>query len=152
MEIDTIQEYILMRLYRADPRGGEADPVRKSHAASYAYAVFPLAKTHPKSTYNQAIELIMKNGFVEKAKTDSNGNFVCPKSGKKRLVKKSLLNKWEHEQEILYLTDTGVKWVRDRQAQIEGAKEKRRVRENKTIEPTGNISMPTQKSSKISRV
>ena len=131
MEVDNIQEYILMRLYRADPKGGEADPARKPHAASYAYAVFPLAKTHPKSTYSQAIELIIQNGLVEKAKASSNGLFVCPKSGKKRLIKKSLLNKWEHEQEILYLTDTGIEWVRDRQEQLKGAKEKRRAREQK---------------------
>jgi hypothetical protein len=131
MEIDTIHEYILMRLYRADQGGKAADPVRTPHAASYAYVVFPLAKTHPKSTYSRAIELIIKNGLVETAKADCNGLFVCPKSGKKRLVKKSLLNKWVHEQEILYLTDTGVAWVRNRQAQIDGAKEKRRAREQK---------------------
>lgn len=131
MEIDTIQEYILMRLYRADQSGEEADPVRTPHAASYAYVVFPLAKIYPKSTYSQAIELIIKNGLVEEAKADSNGLFVCPKSGKQRLVKKSLLNKWLHEQEILYLTDTGVAWVRDRKAQIDGAKDKRRAREQK---------------------
>ena len=129
MEIDTTQEYILMRLYRADQDGEKADPVRTPHAASYAYIVFPLAKTHPASTYSQAIEQIIKNGLVEKAKADSNGVFACPKSGKKRLVKKSLLNKWVHEQEILYLTATGVEWVKDKQAQIEGAKDKRRARE-----------------------
>ena len=70
MEIDAIQEYILMRLYRADQGGEAADPVRTPHAASYAYVVFPLAKTHPKSTYSRAIELIIKNGLVETAKAD----------------------------------------------------------------------------------
>ena len=131
MEIDTLQEYILMRLYRADQTGERADPVRTPHAASYAYVIFPLAKTHPKSTYSQAIKLVIKYGLVEKAKADSNGLFVCPKSGKKRLLKRSLLNKWVHEQEILYLTDTGVAWVINRKSQIDGAKDNRRAREQK---------------------
>ena len=131
MEIDTTQEYFLMRLYRADPDGDKADPPRTPHAASYAYVVFPLKKNNPTSEYSHALELLLKNGLIEKAKADSGGLFLCPISGEKRLVKKSLLNKWIHEQEILYLTDTGIEWAKNRQSQLNKTKNKRRAREPK---------------------